>query len=117
MPQPRVFFHHGSDNYLQLGGVDEDGQVVGALRNRITGEYPIDATVTGTIYTRQGVLVAGTSNLPMPYVAGTTGDTTAYRGYVQDTIVMPIGLYEATVIATKDGIVEKFRVPITVEKG
>lgn len=117
MPQARAFFHAGSDNYLQLGGVDENGDPVGALRNKITGEYPINATVTATIRTRRGVLVTGALNLPMPYVAGTTGDTTAYLGYVQDTIVLPIGLYEATVTATKDGIVWLGYVPITVEKG
>lgn len=117
MPQARAFFHVGADNYLQLGGVDENGDPVGALRNRITGEYPTDATVTATIRTRAGAVVAGSLNLPMPYVAGTTGTTTAYRGYVQDTLPLPIGLYEATVTATKDGIVESFRVPITVEKG
>lgn len=117
MPQARAFFHQGSDNYLQVGGVDEAGLPVGALKNRLTGEYPTDATVVATIYTRAGAVVTGTLNTSMPHVAGTSGDTTAYRGFIEDTVVMPFGLYEGRVTASKGGVVEVMRVPITVEKG
>lgn len=105
--QARVFWHWGADNYLDLVG----------LKNRFTGDYPADAVVTATLRTRLGAAVTGASNLSMPYVAGTTGDQTTYRLFAQDTLAIPIGLYEATVTASKDGVVEKLYVPITVEKG
>lgn len=105
--QERVFFDIGADNYIDLVG----------LKNAIDGTYPEDAVVVATIYTRAGAVVTGTLNLPGAHVAGTTGPTTAYRVFVQDTITLPIGLYEIRGSASRAGIVWKFYAPLTVRKG
>lgn len=105
--QERIFFDVGADNYIDLVG----------LRNAIDLTYPEDAVVVATIYTRAGAVVTGTLNLPGTHVVGTTGATTTYRVFIQDTITMPIGLYEIRGTASRAGIVWKFYAPLTVQKG
>ncbi|MGK2934347.1 MAG: hypothetical protein ACSLFE_03780 [Gemmatimonadaceae bacterium] len=107
MTQPGVRFHLSSDNYIELVG----------LQNRITGAYPIDATVTVTVRDSQGVAVSGATDLSATHVAGTSGPATCYRAFVEDTVPLAIGQYEATVTAVKDGVKQTFHVPIRVERG
>jgi hypothetical protein len=104
--QARVFWKFGSDNYIDLVG----------LKNKFTGDYYDDAVVTLTVKTRQGTPVTGLINVPALYVSGTGADIT-YRAAADDTVVLPVGLYEGTVRASKSGLVLTEFVSINVEKG
>lgn len=107
MAQARVFWKVGSDNYIDLVG----------LKNDLSGEYYDDASVIVSVRTRRGVAVTGLTNIVAAHVVDTTGPTTTYRAFVDDTVTLPIGLYEATVRASKNGIVLTEYAPISVEKG
>lgn len=112
MSQERVYFDVGADNFLQVGGNEED-----VLMNVLTDETPEDATVIVTIKNRAGTVVAGVEDFPMDHVVGTTGELTAYRAIIDDTIEMPVGDYTAIVTAEKSGVKGVKYVPITVRRG
>lgn len=106
MTQERVVWHLNSDNYLKLEG----------LLNEITGDYPVDATVTLTLKTRAGANVVGVVDLPVAYISG-TGEASLYRVMAEDTVTIPVGSYTGVVTAVKSGVKETFYVPITMERG
>lgn len=112
MSQQRVYFDYGADNYLRVGGDEED-----VLMNVLTDETPEDATVTASIKTKAGAAVSGATSLSLTHDSGTTGELTSYTAVVPASVAMPVGDYVATVTATKSGVTGKKFVPITVRRG
>jgi len=101
-----VSWQKGADNKLEIVG----------LTNTLDGTNPADATVSVIVRTRAGVPVTGLNGVAMSYVAGTTGANVTYRLTADDSVVPPIGLYEAEATATRAGVTGKKFAVITVEK-
>jgi hypothetical protein len=53
--------------------------------------YPTTAIVTCTLFDALGAPLTAATNLPMPYVAGTTGHSTEYRGVLPSTLPLVLG--------------------------
>lgn len=102
-----VSWRVGADNKLEIVG----------LTNTLDGTTPADATVNVTVRNRAGAALAGLTNVSAAYVAGTTGPNTTYRMLADDSVIPPIGLYEAEATATRAGVTGKKFATITVEKG
>jgi hypothetical protein len=96
-----------STNNIKLRGLRDDND----------GSYPQNATVKLYLYDSTGAPVATVQNVDMPYVTGTTGAQTAYRGSVAHTVGLAAGSYTAEVIAVLAGGLgqRRFVKPITVE--
>lgn len=97
----------GADNDIELGPPPASvlpGSVVGvSLQDTTDGSYPTTATVTGSLYDANGTVVAGASNIALPYVAGTAGASTLYRGVLTAAISATLiegATYEFRALAT-----------------
>lgn len=66
--------------------------------------YPVNATVTCTIVDAAEAPVANGNAIAMPYVAGTTGEATEYRGVVPATVALAKNQkYTAKIVAVLPG--------------
>lgn len=118
MSLPVVSWRVAADNKLEFVG----------LTNTLDLTNPTDATVTVTVRTRAGGIVAGLNAVAAAYVAGTTGPLVLdaagnyvsgvkYRTLAATAAVTPaIGQYEAEAIATRAGITGREYATILVEK-
>jgi hypothetical protein len=95
----------GSTNNIKLRGFRDDND----------GSYPANAAVTMNLSDANGAPVAAVQGLAMPYVAGTTGAQTTFRGTVAHSVVLAAGDYSAEVIAVVAAGQRRFVKPITVE--
>lgn len=100
-----VSWEVGADNQLDL-----------TPRFRADGSYPVDATITLTVRNRAGIALTGLTNVAVPYLSG-TGAETIYRLTADDSVVPPVGLYEAQATITRAGVTGRKYATITVEKG
>lgn len=66
-----------STNLIELKG----------MRDKLSGEYPVDATVTADLLTQAGVAVSGGDNLPVTYYDG-EGKDAVYYGSVPSTVTL-----------------------------
>ena len=110
--QERVEWDSEADNYLRVGGSEED-----VLMNVLTDETPEDATVTAAIRDRTGTVVTGLGALSLTHDVGTTGELTSYTVVVAAANIPAIGNYVAEVTAVKSGVTGTKFVPITVRRG
>jgi hypothetical protein len=110
--QERVEWDAEADNYLRVGGNEED-----VLMNVLTDDTPEDATVTAQIRDRSGAVVTGLNALNLAHDTGTTGESTSYTAVVSAANCPPVGQYIAEVTAVKGGITGTKFVPITVRRG
>lgn len=86
--------------------------------DKISGTYPTNAIVTASLYTDAGVLVAGTLDTPMAYVAGTTLKKTLYRGEFPYTVTLvKDAKYSAKIKAISGGKQHVFPINGIVAKG
>lgn len=80
--------------------------------------YPTDAVVTATLYTEAGATVPNAIDIAMPYVAGTTGKKTLYRGEFPHTVVLvKDAKYNAKIKAISSGKWHTFPINGIVAKG
>jgi hypothetical protein len=83
------------------------------LKNVLTGAFLNAATVTATLKNRSGQNVAGLTDLPLNYVAGSNGD---YRGQVEETFNPPQrDGYTLIIDAAEGGLVGHWEFPARVE--
>lgn len=94
------------------------------LRNKLKpkgdpDEYPEDATVTLLgLLKPDNTPVAGTTDIPMPHVAGTTGKKTTYRATLDEDTDLTVGQkYIADILAEVAGGVRPFKIPCKVQAG
>lgn len=94
------------------------------LRNKLAvkgspEEYPNDATVTlVALLDQANQPIAGTANLPMVYVDGTTGKKTTYRVTLDEDIDLTVGqMVTANVRAEVAGGVRPFKIKCKVVEG
>lgn len=84
----------GSTNLIELTG----------LQDTTDNSYPATATVVCDLFDAAGVLVAGASAVAMPFVAGTSGASSKYRGVIPAAVALVVAAYyTARVTATDAG--------------
>lgn len=88
-----------SNNYLTLGW-DEETEDGASLKNVLTGVYPEDAVITVTVKDRYGTDVVDAVDVPMPIVAGTSGEDTQYRAEFPSTLDLEVGSYHGVATVT-----------------
>jgi hypothetical protein len=89
--------------------------VLRGFRDKNDGSYPVNAAVTMNLTDPSGTPVVDAQAVAMPYVAGTSGPQTEYRGAVAHTVALVAGLYSAEVIASVAAGQRRFVKPIQVE--
>lgn len=77
--------------------------------------WPVDATVTVTVVDAAEAVVANGNAIAMPYIAGTTGADTEYRGVIPSTVALLKNTpYTGKIVATRPGGAKHtFRVDFT----
>lgn len=81
-------------------------------------EYPEDADVT-LVNLKDGAdaVIVGSTDLPMNYVAGTTGKKTTYRALLAEDLPLVLGNCTANILAEAAGGVRPFEIACKVVKG
>ena len=89
------------------------------LKDEALGTYPTDASVVLVeLLDGAGSPVAGVANISMPYVSGTMGRSSLYRGAIPSTVTLVAGtVYTARVRATSNANVRMFNIPVTAQAG
>lgn len=72
------------------------------LQEKTSGIYPIDADVKCTLLAGSGQAIDGATDIAMPYVVGTTGKNSLYRG-ILDSAVDYAGVAKARITITRAG--------------
>jgi hypothetical protein len=79
------------------------------LRNRLTGLYPVDATVVASLITTAEAAITGATNLAVTYVADTEDEETQYVGAIPSTVTLAYNTrYILRVTATVGSVVRRF---------
>lgn len=103
--------HIGSTNVIAVTG----------LQDMLIGNFPVTATVTMTLKDVNNNPISGAINLPLNYVAGTSGDSTTYRGPIKHTVTATLtnaATYTVWITAVDpSGNVRLFQVPSIARPG
>lgn len=89
MPTPRETLPAKSTGVVELR----------RLFDIVDKEYEDGASVTCTLLDRANNPVSGATNIPMAHVVGTAGAGTVYLGEIDAAANIPVGVYDAEVVA------------------
>lgn len=83
----------------------------------VTGLAVTDATVTGSIFAKDGTVVTGAQNFSMPYFVASGATPAEYRGILLASVLFPDDSYELVVTATNGQGTREFNETCLVQDG